>query len=267
MNRPLLLIVLLLSGLVSYAQGDFEKRDFATKNGHTLPYRILFPKNYDQPAVGKKSNYPIVLVLHGSGERGTDNEKQLTHGSKLFLAEDSRTNFPAFVVFPQCPEDMAWSSIRLNRTKMPVEFESGYADTLTWTLQACYDLIAQLQKEERVDKNRIYITGLSMGGFGTFEAIARKPKLFAAALPICGGGDTTYCANYARRLPIWVFHGAVDAVVPPDLSRQMVAKLKTLGANVTYTEYPGVNHNSWDNAFAEPQFLPWMFAQDKKKKR
>ncbi len=267
MNRPLLLIVLLFSGLVSYAQGDFEKRDFATKNGHTLPYRILFPKDYDQPVSGKAPKYPLVLMLHGSGERGTDNEKQLTHGSKLFLDEANRANFPALVVFPQCPEDMAWSSIRLHPAKMPIAFESGYADTLTWTMQACYDLIAQLQNDERVDKNRIYIMGLSMGGIGTFEAIARKPKLFAAAAPICGGGDTTFCANYAQRVPLWVFHGAVDAVVPPELSRQMVAKLKTLGANVTYTEYPGVNHNSWDNAFVEPQFLPWLFAQNKKKRK
>lgn len=267
MNRLLLLTALLLSGLVAVAQGDFEKRDFGTKNGHTLPYRILFPKDYDQPVTGKAPKYPLVLVLHGSGERGTDNEKQLTHGSKLFLNEDNRTSFPAFVVFPQCPEPMAWSSIGLNRTKMPVQLESGYADTLTWTLQACYDLIAQLQRDERVDKNRIYIAGLSMGGFGTFEAIARKPKLFAAAAPICGGGDSTYCEKYARYVPLWVFHGAVDAVVPVTMSQQLVAKLKLLGANVTYTEYPGVNHNSWDNAFAEPQFLPWLFAQNKKKKR
>lgn len=266
MTSKLLPLLLFISTL-SLAQGDFEKRAFTTKKGQTLPYRMLYPKNYDQPVTGKAPKYPLIIVLHGSGERGSDNEKQLVHGSKLFLADSNRTTYPALVVFPQCPDNLAWSTLRYSRNTMPIKLEAGYADTLAWTLQACYDLIAQLQRDERVDKNRIYITGLSMGGFGTFEAIAKKPKLFAAAAPICGGGDTTYCEKYAKRVPLWVFHGAVDAVVPPELSRQMVAKLTALGANVTYTEYPGVNHNSWDNAFAEPKFLAWLFEQNKKKKR
>ena len=263
----LLLPALLCISTLAIAQSSFEKRAYTNKQGQTLPYQILYPKNYDQPTAKKGQNYPLVIVLHGSGERGTDNDKQLTHGGKPFLADSNQTNYPAFVVFPQCPDNMAWSTLRYSRATMPIQLEAGYADTLTWTLWACYDLIAQLQKDERIDKNRIYITGLSMGGFGTFEAIAKRPKLFAAAAPICSGGDTTYCEKYARQVPLWVFHGAVDAVVPPELSRQMVAKLTALGANVTYTEYPGVNHNSWDNAFAEPQFMAWLFAQNKKKRR
>ena len=260
MNRLLLPFLLFVSQL-SLAQSDFEQRVFTTKRGQTLPYRILYPKNYDQPVGGKAPKYPVVLVLHGSGERGSDNEKQLVHGSKLFLADSTRATYPAFVIFPQCPSGGAWSTLRFTRNADGTRATAGYADSLTWTMQACYDLLAQLRRDERVDKNRIYVTGLSMGGFGTFEAIAKKPKLFAAAAPICGAGDTTYCEKYARRVPLWVFHGSDDKSVAPDLSRQMVAKLTRLKARVNYTEYPGVGHNSWDNAFAEPKFLAWLFAQ------
>src|SRR5690606_19323608 len=114
-------------------------------------------------------------------------------------------------------------------------------------------------KDEAVDAHRVYITGLSMGGMGTFEAVYRYPKRFAAALPICGGGDTL---RYTRvKLPFWVFHGTDDGVVNVSCSRAMVKKLEDLRVKVRYTEYPGVNHNSWDNAFAEPDFLEWMFSQ------
>lgn len=256
------LTLLLLFGLSAQAQTDaFEKRSYTGKKGNVLSYRLLYPKNYDKKA---KQKYPLVLFLHGAGERGNDNEKQLTHGSKLFLSEKNRADFPAFVVFPQCPQESYWSSVQIDRSKRPMVFTYNYRQNdITWPLQSALDLVRQLAKDERVDKRRIYIMGLSMGGMGTFEAISRQPKRFAAAAPICGGGDTTYVKKYARRMPLWVFHGDADDVVPVALSRQMVRNIQNVGGTVQYTEYPGVNHNSWDKAFAEPNLLIWLFGRQK----
>lgn len=239
---------------------EYQKREFTAKEGHTLPYRILYPKNYTS-----KKKYPLVLFLHGAGERGADNEIQLVHGSKLF--EKYREDFPAIVIFPQCPKDSYWASAQVNRNTTPLSISFDYKNNdIKWPLEAALSLVKELSKKESVDKKRIYITGISMGGMGTFEAISREPKLFAAAIPICGGGDTTYCDRYAKKLPLWIFHGAVDKVVSVELSRAMYAALKNQQAVVKYTEYPGVDHNSWDNAFAEPEYLPWLFAQKKGKR-
>ena len=244
-----------------HAQNTFEARTFDTKNGHSLPYQILYPQNYD-----RNQKYPLVLVLHGGGERGNDNQKQLVHGSKLFLDAQNRVNFPAIVVFPQCAADSYWMSGPIDRTKQPIVLNFEYAKQPNWPLEAAIDLVKKLTKEEAVDKKRLYITGLSMGGMGTFEALTRYPKMFAAAAPICGGGNAQKTKKYAKRVALWIFHGAVDGVVKVDYSRAMYAALQADGANVKYTEYPNVNHNSWDNAFAEPEFLPWLFAQSKNKR-
>jgi len=124
--------------------------------------------------------------------------------------------------------------------------------------------VKQIINEGAVDKTKVYITGLSMGGMGTFESVYRYPELYAAALPICGGGDVK---NYDKRITktaFWVFHGAADAVVNVKLSQEMVEKLKAIKATVKYSEYPGVNHNSWDNAFAEKEYLSWMLLNKRK---
>ncbi len=257
-HLPYPLALLLLVGFHARAQGGFEKRAYQDAAGNVLPYRILYPQPYDK---GKK--YPLVLFLHGAGERGTDNEKQLTHGAKLFLDEKARQQFPAIVVFPQCPPESYWSSVKIDRGKRPTQFDFTYADHLNWPTEAAVELVKELVKTEAVDKKRLYLMGLSMGGMGTFEVLSRYPKRFAAATPICGGGDPDLARKYARRVPLWVFHGDADSVVDVKYSREMVAKLKELGASVQYTEYPGVNHNSWDNAFAEPTLLPWLFGKRK----
>ena len=127
------------------------------------------------------------------------------------------------------------------------------------------ELMNNMVKEGMAKTRQIYVGGLSMGGFGTFEILWRKPHFFAAAFPICGGGNPGKVEVYARKFPIWVFHGGSDPVVPVANSHLMVNALKAAGADVKYTEYPGVGHDSWKNAFAEPELLPWLFAQTKKK--
>ena len=236
----------------------FQKKEF-NESGKMLPYRILYPETYD-----KSKKYPLVLFLHGAGERGSDNESQLMHGGALFLADSNRKNFPAIVIFPQCPTDSSWGSVKVDRTKTPLSFSFDYTMPQTWAMKAVIGLTKQVASIESVDKSRIYISGLSMGGFGTFEAVYQYPKLFAAAMPICGGGDTLHYDKRVKKIPFWVFHGDADAVVNVENSRAMVRTLKAIGVDVKYTEYPGVNHNSWDNAFAEPAYLSWMFSYKKK---
>lgn len=237
----------------------YQKKEYAYAEGKTLPYRILYPENYD-----KSKKYPLLLFLHGAGERGNDNEKQLIHGAKLFIKDESRKNFPAIIVFPQCPQENFWAVTKIDRNVQPFKIDFDYTAEANWPLQAANDLVRKLVKEEAVDKSRVYITGLSMGGMGTFESVYRNPDLYAAALPICGGGDVTHYDKRITKTGFWVFHGAADAVVNVKLSQEMVEKLKSLKAEVKYSEYPGVNHNSWDNAFAEPDYLNWMFSHRKK---
>ena len=238
----------------------YEKKEFVFAEGKVLPYRILYPENYN-----RTKKYPIILFLHGAGERGKDNEKQLIHGAKLFINAEHRKNFPAIVIIPQCPDDSFWASIKIDRTKQPVKMEFDYSGEPSWPLVAANELVKKIAKEESVDTKRVYITGLSMGGMGTFESVYRYPDLYTAALPICGGGNAEMYDQRVKKISFWVFHGAADAVVDVKLSREMVEKLKLIKADVDYSEYPGVNHNSWDNAFAEPTFLSWMFKHKKKK--
>lgn len=252
-----LVIIVLFAPVLSTSQ-DFsllQKRIFHGSVGG-LPYRILYPENYD-----RDQKYPLVLFLHGGGERGSDNEKQLAHGVKHFLEAANRERFPCILIVPQCPEDSYWASVKFERTKYPLEFDFNYEYEITKGLQLAIELTRSLIKTEAVDKKRVYITGLSMGGMGTLEAVYRYPRLFAAAAVVCGGADEMAYTRKQARIPFWLFHGDADQVVAVDHSREMVARLKNLGAQVKYTEYPGVNHNSWENAYADPGLLAWMFSK------
>lgn len=253
-NITMLFLLTIISG-AAQDLSQFEKRQYVNARGDTLPFRILFPEQYD-----RAKKYPLILFLHGAGERGTDNEKQLTHGASLFLSESHRKNFPAIVIFPQCPEDSYWSSVKFDRTKTPFVLNFNYAVDPTWPLTSALELLKKIEKEESVQSSKVYIIGLSMGGMGTFEAVYRNPARFAAAIPICGGGDSTAYDKRVKQVAFWVFHGDKDAVVDVQESRRMVARLETLKVPVKYSEYPGVNHNSWDYAFAEPDFLRWLFS-------
>jgi|SRR5690606_4660655 len=255
---PFLFAFLCTSLVLAQDSEEYVAKQHITKKGDTLGYRMLYPADY-----GSQKKYPLVVFLHGAGERGNDNKKQLVHGSDLFLKEEVRRNYPAIVVFPQCPEADFWSSVRINRDENGVELDFNYPSEPTRSLRLVMDLIRYLKKMEAVDKDRIYVMGLSMGGMGTFELLARQPKEFAAAVPICGGGNPADCSKYAGKVPLWVFHGAKDNIVAPEYSRQMVEELKRLEADITYTEYPDADHNSWDPAFAEPDLLKWLFSQKK----
>ena len=388
----------------------FEARTFASEQGGTLGYRLFKPAGYDAT-----KKYPLVLFLHGAGERGADNKVQLKHFVWRLVAKATQAEHPCFVAVPQCPRTAGrfvlagrgrrggirvrpsaataraeWKAFRIEpgrtskgkkrcltfytlagrgggaadsayrnvkvyeaggagakalsfqdlkltdykggalpqgatvsadgttltlkaasggplvgvRAEMPytvtdktvleLEFKStsageahliGLDETaevaLSWwsaldpgtrrlldepamPMRLTLEMLAALAKEFSLDADRVYVGGLSMGGFGTWDVILRHPKRFAAAFPICGGGDATKAARIAH-LPIWVFHGGADGTVRPEMSRQMMAALENAGAkHAKYTEYPGVGHNSWDPASAEPEFVPWLFSQKRK---
>lgn len=237
----------------------FEKKELI-RGQDTLRYRILYPEQYD---ASKK--YPLILLLHGAGERGSDNEAQLVHGSSLFLDPANRQQYPAIVIFPQCPKNDFWA--RIDRDPNRKDSLNGLFFPSDRPISTSLGLVSQLldslAASGTVNKRKIYVGGLSMGGMGTFEILWRKTGFFAAAFPICGGGDPEKVKDYARKFPIWVFHGDKDNTVVPAHSRRMVAALQAAKAKVKYTEYPGVGHNSWDNAFKEPDLLKWLFGQKK----
>lgn len=236
----------------------YEKRVFIS-NGDTLPYRLLLPENYD---AAKK--YPLVFFLHGAGERGNDNEKQLVHIAKIFLQEDIRKDYPAIIVFPQCAQNSFWSNVAFNLTEGKRKFDFLEEGEPTRSMALAQGLLNQLLNSYPIKKKQVYTGGLSMGGMGTFELVRRNPGVFAAAIPICGGAHPL-TAEKLKKTSWWIFHGAKDDVVPPALSQKMYDALLKEKAKVKFTLYPEATHNSWDAAFAEKDLLPWLFSQRLKK--
>ncbi|MGN6166031.1 MAG: alpha/beta hydrolase-fold protein [Flavisolibacter sp.] len=253
------LLFLCISTVMKAQDTSLYERHLYIEKGDTLPYRLLLPKDYD---ASKK--YPLILFLHGSGERGNDNELQLVHGADLFLRDSIRNNYKAIVVFPQCGLNSYWSNVKIvtdsiQKTRV-FNFQSEGEPTIAMKL--LLSLLNELPKKYKLDKDRIYVGGLSMGGMGTFEIVHRKPKLFAAAFPICGGANAAI-ADDLKNAAWWIFHGLKDNVVDPVYSRVMAAALKGEGADVKLTLYPDANHNSWDSAFAERDLMPWLFSKHK----
>lgn len=247
-----ILSFILLSVSFLTAQNDLYQKKLYIHKSDTLRYRIMYPENYDQ-----SKSYPLVIFLHGSGERGNDNEKQLVHGASLFANAENRKNFPAIVVFPQCPSNGFWAPVSWENNKF------GYVNTTkpTEPMQLVIRLIKDLKKSEAVDSKRIYVSGLSMGGMGTFDIICRLPKMFAAAVPICGGVNIERL-NKVKNMPVRIYHGEADNLVPPAHSKDAYNKLKAEGAQqVELILFPGVGHDSWTSAFAAPDFLSWIFSK------
>jgi predicted peptidase len=181
---------------------------------------------------------------------------------KVFLDPVNRSKYPCIVIVPQCFADSQWPSAKYDRTQRPLQIEFNYNNPITKALEAVTELTYNVIKTESVQKTEIYVTGLSMGGMGTFEIVWRNPGLFTVAAPVCGGGDAKAYTKKQSTAKFWIFHGEADSVVPVKNSREMYERLKELKANVKYTEYPGVDHNSWENAYAEPEFMKWMFEKN-----
>lgn len=232
----------------------FTERTVMTADG-TYKYLIYTPAKLD-----RRKKPPVIVFLHGSGERGDDNTAQTKNGIRLFIAQDS-DKFPAVVVVPQCRVDTRWTEPAMEAMVMKA--------------------LEQTMTEFNGDPERVYLTGLSMGGYGTWHLAKKYPNQWAALAPVCGGivrnsapqtpppADATnpYSAMVTAVAPIpsWIFHGDADGSVPVSESRQMAAILYARKANVHYTEYPGVGHNSWDYAYKEPDLFKWLFTQKRKK--
>ncbi|WP_372751966.1 prolyl oligopeptidase family serine peptidase [Labilibaculum sp.] len=225
-KRSVFSLFILLFSITSMHAQQVEK---LSKSG--LHYLEYIPTGQQ---AGEK--LPLLIFLHGMGERGDDLSKVKFHGPPSFL--DTKSDFPFLCISPQCP------------------------DSLYWNEEILLPFYDEILAEYPVDKSRIYITGLSMGGFGTWASIIAKPNLFAAAVPICGGGDASKLESI-KSMPIWVFHGAKDDVVPLIRSQEMVNGLKNLGSPVKFTIYPEALHNSWTETYNNQEVYNWLLQQKK----
>jgi predicted peptidase len=254
MHRMLLLLALLAPAFARHHDTGFLDRTVHL-DGQSFRYQVYVPFEWT-----KSKRWPVILFLHGSGERGDDGlqETQVGIGRAIRM---SAQRFPAIVVMPQCRNDAEWSA----ESKMGAQALGALRDAM---------------KEFHGDPDRVYLTGLSMGGYGSWQFAQEYPDKWAAAVVICGGirepppegqkwtpepqGTNSYAAaakKIGNKLPIWVFHGGSDPVVPVEEARRMVEELKAIGSPVKYTEYPRTGHNSWDKAYAEPELATWLFEQ------
>jgi predicted peptidase len=214
-------------------------------DGKKLKYRFYNPSKN-----GNKKKYPLAIHFHGAGSRGDNNTSQ------LYLAKKVNTNkYPCFVFAPQCPANKKWVSTDWRKLshKMSVKPNAQMAMAMA--------AIDEIIKKYPVDTSRIYVYGQSMGGFATWEIICRRPKMFAAAVPVCGGADEKQ-AKRITAIPVWIFHGKLDPVVKAERSRNMFAALKKAGGKPKYTEYPKVKHNAWSYSYS-PKLFEWLFSQKK----
>lgn len=214
-----------------------------SQQGGDLKYLLYLPKGY---AEKKEERWPLMFFLHGSGERGSDVRRVAVHGPLKLVGQG--TNFPFIIVAPQCPDNQLWEP------------------------EPLLQLLDLVTAKHAVDTNRVCLTGLSMGGYGTWSLGLRRPEKFAALAPICGGGNLIEMVLAGpkheaalRSLPVWAFHGAKDPVVPPAESERMVNALKKARhSNVRLTVYPEAQHDSWTQTYDDPKFYEWLLAQRRK---
>lgn len=255
MKKLSLLLAFLAIGLCSAAQSEYEKQVFISLAGDSLHYRLLRP---EIETTGDR--YPLVLFMHGAGERSNNNEKQLTHGGQMFLNPVNREKYPAYVLFPQCPPEDYWAYHQRPGSFMPDEMPVN--QEITPIIKMVKELVDHYLLLPQIDRERVYVIGLSMGGMATFDLAIRFPEVFAAAIPICGTVNPQRL-SLAKDVSFRIFHGDADNVVTPEGSRAAYKALKAIGANVEYIEFPGVNHGSWNPAFNYPDFMEWLFNQQK----
>jgi predicted peptidase len=232
-------------------KGVFMKKTFVSNNGGSIPYQFLIPENSSAD-----QQYPLVVFLHGGGELGSDNFSQLTNFPRSLISGQNKLDYPTFVIAPQCPTTDSWSSF-------PDYPNSRSSENPTKASQLVIELVESLLTEYNIDASRIYITGMSLGGEGTFDIVSRRPDLFAAAVPICGIADVER-ASSVKDVPFWIFHGAKDDINLVTYSQAMVEALLAVGASPKYTEYANAGHSVWSQAYGEPELFPWLFSQKKK---
>lgn len=242
---------------VAAAARLYEERSVRVDEAGTpvaFRYRLLLPDRTagDAPTPPRQ---PLVLFLHGAGERGSDNLVQLKYLPTWLADPATRRRHPCFVLAPQCRQDERWVDVSWADGVSTPQSVAPSVD-LAAAVAALNDVLAS----EAVDTGRIYLTGLSMGGFGTWDLATRTPERFAAILPICGGGDERVAGRLAA-LPTWCFHGDADTAVPVARSRSMIAAVRAAGGRPVYSELPGVGHDSWTPAYRDPFVLDWLFTQ------
>lgn len=242
---------------IDLSADKFQHLVYTRETGEKIAYSLFIPKDYDS-----RRHYPLVVFLHGAGERGFDNQVQLkaNKGAVVWTEDEVQSKYPCFVLAPQCPHESWWT----RRVGSTITYEPSIH------LEMVYELIKQLQEKYSIDKNRIYLTGLSMGGIGTWALSMAHPDIFAALAPICGMGDVNK-VELIKDIPVWVFTAEDDPVVRVELVRETVEALKKVGGNVRYTEYErGVvspplapmAHFSWVPAYNNKVFIDWLFAQN-----
>ena len=255
MKTPLityLLLGLCLLSLPSLAQLPdttlFEVR-LHIEGNDTLPYRLYRSEKADTV----KEALPLVIFLHGAGERGNDNVAQLTHCIRFFLDDTITNNYPFLLVAPQCPEGKRWVNTDWSLPEHQME------PNPTAEMQGVFTLMDSLIDSGMADAQNVYLCGISMGGFGVWDALQRQPQRFAAAFAICGGGDPAY-AEAMKDLPIYIFHGMQDEVVMPARSQQMYDALTNAGNyNAVLITYPDLGHECWNRVFSTPGIFQWLF--------
>lgn len=233
------------TGQVSVAEGDASV---------AFRYRLLRPE--PAPAAPPR-RWPLVLFLHGAGERGTDNAVQLKFLPKWLADPEARRRHPCFVLVPQCRPNHRWAEVAWDAAT-----SSPQPPAISTDLAAAVAALDDVLAREPVDPARVSLTGLSMGGYGAWDLAARMPERFAALVPICGGGDEATAPRLAA-LPIWCFHGAADNVVPVGRSRSMIEAVRAAGGKPRYSELEGVGHDAWTPAYRDPAVLDWLFEQSR----
>jgi predicted peptidase len=237
------------SSLASRMQpGTFEASGYA----YPLPYRLFIPEGYDD-----RRTYPLVLYLHGAGGLGTDGVSHLSEDVAALVSTRLQGIEPTFVLVPQCPPGDEW----VNRhDSAPFKNYSQARVPESDASRMTLELLKRISSQYKVDVNRIYVTGPSMGGSGTWDLVTRHPETFAAAVPVTGVNDPSRAPVIAR-LPVWVFHGTEDGISSVENSREMVASLRKVGSQVRFTELEGVGHDSWTRAYATAEMYGWLLAQ------
>lgn len=231
LRGPLSAVLLFLSPALANADQEVSRFEKTVETTLALDFLLSLPDGYQSDG---ESRWPLVIFLHGAGERGEDLNKVKIHGPPMLVEQGK--SFPFILASPQCPAE-SW-----------------------WTEQPVLELIDHLEETYRVDSSRIYLTGLSMGGYGTWHFATRAPDRFAAIAPICGGG-VPYQMRWIKHLPAWAFHGDMDNAVPLEESTRLIEALKSLGnTEAKITIYPNVGHNSWSEAYNTPELYDWLLS-------